>query len=331
MSFQDILSNYQMENVITYENSVPASPLVSISIITFQHVNYLKNCLEGLLKQETNFNFEIVLGEDGSTDGTREISVEYAKKFPEIIRLFLHDRKNNISINGHKTGRFNFIYNLSKTRGKYIALCDGDDYWLDKNKLQRQVDFMESNPSYVIHHTLCKELYKDQLSSKQNFKFKKEAQFSDLIKNNFIVNSSVLYRKAALPNILPDWFTKVYVGDWPLFLILTRDGGKIYYDETRSVVYRKNVGIYKNYKDHLLNLKKILELKNFLLKDALFDNRRNEIKSSIRETEMNIMAAHIKKGDYLNSFPIFARLFVGNPKKVSRIFAYSLKQRLQHK
>ncbi len=139
--FNFLKKKYQKKVVQELAGNAPKNPVVSICVQTYQHVNYIRECLDGILMQETTFPFEILLGEDNSTDGTREICMEYAMKFPDKIRLFLHHRENNIKINGSPTGRFNFFYNFHKARGKHIALCEGDDYWTDPLKLQKQVDF----------------------------------------------------------------------------------------------------------------------------------------------------------------------------------------------
>jgi glycosyltransferase involved in cell wall biosynthesis len=95
--------------------------------------------------QKTDFPYEIILGEDGSTDGTREICQEYANKYPEKVRLFLRSRENVIYVDGHPTGRYNLIQNIKAAKGKYLANCAGDDYWTDIHKLKKQVDVLESN------------------------------------------------------------------------------------------------------------------------------------------------------------------------------------------
>ena len=138
-----IVELYGVQKVKKYPNRVDAKPLVSICVVTYNHQNYIKQCLDGVLMQECNFEYEVLLGEDNSTDTTRKLCIEYAERFPDKIRLFLHDRSNVIYINGKPTGRFNFIYNLKQAKGKYIALCEGDDYWTDPTKLQKQVDFLE--------------------------------------------------------------------------------------------------------------------------------------------------------------------------------------------
>src|SRR5699024_568939 len=150
MDFQDFKDAYQKVPIGHYPNNVPDDPVVSVCVQTYQHVDYIEDCLEGILMQKTDFSYEILLGEDASTDGTREIWIKYAQKYPDKIQLFLHERENNISIAGQPTGRFNFLYNLYSAKGKYIALCEGDDYWTDPLKLQKQVEFLEKYPDYII-------------------------------------------------------------------------------------------------------------------------------------------------------------------------------------
>lgn len=121
--------------------AVPA-PLVSVYVATYQHRDYIKDCIEGVLMQKTSFPFEFIIGEDFSTDGTREIVKDYAKRHPSLIRMLTADRNM-----GQKANR---VRCLIACRGKYVALCDGDDYWTDPLKLQKQVDFMKANPDYSL-------------------------------------------------------------------------------------------------------------------------------------------------------------------------------------
>lgn len=127
-------------------NTVTKSPLVTVFVVTYNHENYIRKCLDGILSQETDFEYEIILGEDQSTDSTRDICLSYAKDHPDKIRLFLNSRENNISIGGNPTGRFNFIYCAQQSKGEYITICEGDDYWIDPLKLQKQVALLKDNP-----------------------------------------------------------------------------------------------------------------------------------------------------------------------------------------
>lgn len=125
-------------------------PLVSICCLTYNHRPFIEKCLDGFLMQKTTFPVEILIHDDCSTDGTTEIVKEYAAKYPDLI-FPIYEEVNQYQ-NGH-AGDIDF-FNYKRARGKYIAYCEGDDYWTDPLKLQKQVDFMEANPEYsVCFHT----------------------------------------------------------------------------------------------------------------------------------------------------------------------------------
>lgn len=139
-----------MENSPQYPANITDQPLVSVCVPAFQHVSYIKDCLDSILAQETDFPYEILIGEDDSTDGTREICIDYAAKNPDRIRLFLRDEKEKLIIRGKKTGRVNHLKLYESAVGKFICFCDGDDYWCDTQKLMKQVRVMESNPDVIL-------------------------------------------------------------------------------------------------------------------------------------------------------------------------------------
>lgn len=128
-------------------NSNPV--LVSISCITYNHAPFIRECLDGFIMQKTNFSFEVLIHDDASTDGTTEIIKEYEEKYPDIIKPLYEEENQWI-----KGRRGSAVFNFPRAKGKYIALCEGDDYWTDPLKLQKQVDFLEANPEYVMcsHH-----------------------------------------------------------------------------------------------------------------------------------------------------------------------------------
>ncbi len=120
------------------------SPAVSVCMITYNQERFIRDAIEGVLMQKTDFSFELVIGEDFSTDATRALCESYAKDHPGIIRLLPSDKNHGWLPN--------FIRTLEACSGTYIATCDGDDYWTDPLKLQKQFDFMESNPGYVMSY-----------------------------------------------------------------------------------------------------------------------------------------------------------------------------------
>ncbi len=131
-------------------------PLVTIRCITYNHKNYIKQCLDGFVMQKTNFRFEAIVHDDASTDGTADIVREYAAKYPDIIRPIFQTENQYSKFNGevHRVIKEN-------VRGKYVAMCEGDDYWTDPYKLQKQVDIMEANPKYSLCFHRAKVLRED--------------------------------------------------------------------------------------------------------------------------------------------------------------------------
>jgi len=122
-----------------------SSPLVSVLITTYQHAPFISQCLDGILNQQVSFPLEVLVGEDGSTDGTREICQRYAQQHPDRLRLILRDRKDVMVIMGRPTGRANLLSLLNEAKGEYVALCEGDDYWVDATKLARQIALLEAD------------------------------------------------------------------------------------------------------------------------------------------------------------------------------------------
>jgi glycosyltransferase involved in cell wall biosynthesis len=143
------------------------TPLVSVCPITYNHAKHFSQAVESILSQQVDFEFEIIVGEDESSDGTREIALEYQRNFPDKIKVLLHSRKDVIYVNGRATGRWNFVDTLSQAHGKYIALLSCDDFWTDPHKLQKQVDVMEAHPEYSVcgHWTVNVDENGDLLSS----------------------------------------------------------------------------------------------------------------------------------------------------------------------
>src|SRR5690554_6846745 len=174
-------------------------PIVSVCVQTYNHEKYIKECLEGILMQQTTFPFEIILGEDESSDGTREICKAYAEKYPDIIRLFLRSRKDVIYVNKRPTGRFNLLENLKVTKGKYVAICEGDDYWTDPLKLQKQVDFLEGNSEYSMCFHNAKFLYQGENHLNRPFRDIETREYSgqEILRVWTIPTASVVFRTQA--------------------------------------------------------------------------------------------------------------------------------------
>jgi glycosyltransferase involved in cell wall biosynthesis/Flp pilus assembly protein TadD len=202
------------------------NPLVSVWVVAYQHINFISECLDNILMQKTDFPFEIVLAEDQSTDGTRELCIKYAKKYPDRIRLYLRDRKQTALYdeNGVFFKSINGILTTKSCRGKYIAMCDGDDYWTDPLKLQKQIDFLEANREFsgCFHET--QQIFEDGRLGKI---YGKDA--NDIITTEDTIStlspfhtSSFVYKN--IIQELQGLFTKVLSGDMLLFSILSSFG-----------------------------------------------------------------------------------------------------------
>ena len=121
------------------------STLLSIDVITYNHAKFIRKCLDSILMQKTNFSFEVLIHDDASTDGTADIIREYEAKYPDIIKPIYQTEnqwQKNIGISKN--------FQHPRIHGKYVALCEGDDYWTDENKLQKQVDFLEKHPEKIV-------------------------------------------------------------------------------------------------------------------------------------------------------------------------------------
>jgi glycosyltransferase involved in cell wall biosynthesis len=131
-------------------SKLAAEPLVSVWMTTYDHAAYIQEALDSVLMQQVDFPYEICLGEDGSTDGTREICLRYLEKYPEKLRLFLRDRSNPARAQYKFPFRYNGVETWNACRGKYVAILEGDDYWISQRKLACQVEFLESHPKVSI-------------------------------------------------------------------------------------------------------------------------------------------------------------------------------------
>ncbi|MGM0635463.1 MAG: glycosyltransferase family 2 protein [Bacteroidota bacterium] len=224
------------------------SPLVSVCIATYQHVNYIKDCLEGALMQKTDFDFEIILGEDESTDGTREICIEYAEKYPDKIRLFLRNRETS-QLYDNKDNficRFNGKWNRESAQGKYIAMCEGDDYWTDPLKLQKQVDFLEANPDFVVcsHNAKIVDQNGKLIQEKKLPKLNEDKIYSstELKKGAFLLTLSIVFKNLPIFKNYPEESFKVLNGDTFLISLLGKFGKGYYMENIRPAVYRVHSG-----------------------------------------------------------------------------------------
>lgn len=203
---------------------------LSINCITYNHEKFIAQAMDGFLMQETDFDFEIVVGEDCSTDNTRQILLAYKEKYPDKIKLLLNEKNMGMQQNGAQTG--------AACTGRYMAICEGDDYWTDPLKLQKQVDFLEANPDFAttFHRVEIKFEDSGKESELSNENQKETTTFEDLAAGNFIHTLSCVFRTNLFGD-LPEWYNEMPIGDYPLHL-LNAQYGKIKFFEDTMGVYR---------------------------------------------------------------------------------------------
>ncbi len=204
---------------------------ISVCITTYNHEPFIGECLESIVTQKVNFTFEIVIGEDASTDGTLAICREYADKYPSLIRLLTTPVNLGMVKNGFRTA--------AATTGEYIAICEGDDYWTDPTKLQRQYDFLEANPEYSM--IAENGLVLNTVEGKEfNFNTRREEcdlEVMDLLGKRLFPSASVLFRAKY---IRENFKQPRYGGDTFLWCYLATKG-KVRYLPVISSVYRRGL------------------------------------------------------------------------------------------
>lgn len=281
-----------------------SKPKVSVWMITYNHQDYIAQAIDSILIQKTNFDIEIVIGDDYSTDDTRQIIKQYAEKHQEIIIPIFH--KKNIGI------QRNFATTIENCSGKYIALCEGDDYWTDPLKLQKQVDFLEANEDFSMACNSSSEVYEDGIEFKIA---KSEESIIDLgmvlREGWFIRTASIVFRREAIKKGFPDFFFKAYSTDYILQAMILKQGKCKYFPEVMSA-YRRNIGGISNANPEL-QIKRWIQVIDLL--DKLDDFTNNKFTRDVK--------THQDKVKRMISFHLIKR-----PKLISKFGFEHLKLRL---
>jgi glycosyltransferase involved in cell wall biosynthesis len=217
--------------MIDFRTALVKDPLVSVVVPTYRHARFIAKCLDSILMQQCDFEWELIIGEDGSDDGTKEICTRYAEEHPDRIRLMHRDRRDVIHILGRATGRSNVIKLYEEARGKYIAICEGDDLWIEPMKLQRQVDALEARPDAMGCFT---NVYNDREGDRVPYfapgtvsEPPAEVDQLAVLLGQAIPTCSFIFRRAELPSIPPEFY-KAPVADTLLFAHVSRHGPLLY-------------------------------------------------------------------------------------------------------
>lgn len=247
---------------------------VSVWMVSYNHEGFIAKALEGVLMQQCNFLVELVIADDCSTDSTENVIKEYMENHPNGSWIKFTRHRENKGMMG------NFLWTLNQCRGRYIALCEGDDYWTDPYKLQKQVDFLDKNPEYVLCFHPVRILEPDG-SLVDDYITKVPLQYKtihDLARyGNYIHTPSVVYRNVL--DSLPDEMLHTPIGDFFLYMLLARHG-KIQQLNDVMAVYRHQSGSFSNLNNTIRGLKFMQTL--YLIR-SIMDNQFKDVSNILSE------------------------------------------------
>lgn len=263
-------------------------PLVSVVCTVFNHQDYLEECLHGFVSQKANFKIEVLVNDDKSKDSSREIIAKYENKYPELFKC-IYQQENQYSKGVDPWSDILF----AKAKGKYIALCEGDDYWIDPYKLQKQVDFLEANPSFAMVFSGAETIIEDNLSSYRKINsFDNDRIFTgqEILDTWIVPTASVIFRTKYLKD---NDYSKIknekfIYRDMPLFLYLSTKG-KVYGFKDKMVAYRRhadgmsiNSAIFDNFqKKYYTHLCEIINVFGSEFKTPIMNRQLSEISLDI--------------------------------------------------
>lgn len=293
--------------------------MVSICCLVFNHKDYIRQALDSFLMQKTNFKFEVLINDDCSTDGTTDIIREYEAKYPDIIRPLYHE-ENQYSKSTRTGNMMSILFNFPRVRGKYVAMCEGDDFWTDENKLQKQFDIMEQNPdcAFAAHTVRCTNEKGEPLTEiiplkgdvKSGMLTSKEA-ISGICRLPYMFQtSSYFFRSEYIPEITeqtPEFFEYSSSMD-VLFMLYFSSKGCVYFADEEMSCYRlqssSSIMSALNAKDKAKNQKMIDHYTNHLKSLRAYDEYtgklyQESIGFAVRRAEYHLM---LQKGDYKHLF-----------------------------
>jgi glycosyltransferase involved in cell wall biosynthesis len=271
-------------------------PKVSVLLVTYNHEKFIAQAVESVLMQKTNFVVELVITDDCSTDQTPFILERFAQKYPETIHLIL--RESNVG------GKRNSLLALKECRGDYVAILEGDDYWIDEYKLQKQVDFFEANPEYVLVGGNALAIDEQEGYKKASLIFSNALESydfttADLIERNHLPTLTALFRNRVVEKFPTEYFTSSIGGDRIIYITLSLHGKCRFMNQVFGV-YRKHAGgvtdVYRNSVKG--QLRRLQDLFAFAVElHSYFDGRfEKETTSARNKAASDIFAVALKSG-----------------------------------
>jgi glycosyltransferase involved in cell wall biosynthesis len=301
---------------------------LSIHVITYNDEKNITRALDSALEQEFPYDYEIVIGDDCSTDRTREILIDFRDRYPDRIRLNLHEQ------NFGDSGKSNFVTTLKACRGEYVAMLPGDDYWITKDKLKKQVDFLDANPEFaacfhnvIREHETAAEATRLECPPDQ----KEVLELPDLLERNHIPTCSVVFRNNLFGEI-PDWFYKGFSGDWFIHILNAQHGKIRYFDEVMAIYRITSEGAWSKLDpeqqvNHILNNYRLIDAHlNYEYHDAC-SRYMQEFKRSLSYIYLGKFHTLARSGHLREAARWLFKAISHDPNRVAQVrqFAYILK------
>lgn len=267
-------------NYTVMDNTAEKRPMVSVVMITYNQAGEIATAIKGVVRQRADFDIELIISDDASTDATYSIAEEWQRRYPHIIRL--HRNPVNIGLQA------NYVKAFGLCRGRYMALCDGDDYWICRRKLARQVHYMEQHPECAVtFHRMVNFYEGDRTMSLSNGGQRALTDIRDLSRANFITNASVLYRKDAVDlTNLPSWITDIRLLDYAMHMLYAANGTIRYFRRPMGVYRISGAGGTWSRAERYTQLGMALKVREHLMEHFA---DRPEITEGLRNTSANIL------------------------------------------
>lgn len=308
---------------MNFKNVKSVEPLVSVIMITYNQEKYIEEAVKSVVKQKTRYNYEVLVADDASTDNTSAIIEKLKIEYPGKI-IYLR-REKNLGLQS------NFIDAYKRAKGKYVAICEGDDFWCSKHKLERQVDFLESRPDYsVCFHRVINYYSNNNSKSFSNPNQKKSLTLEELAKGNVITNLSVMYRKLGSDK-LPGWLYDVKLFDYGMHSIHASYGKIGFLNYPMAVYRRHSKGIWSG--DLENGWKLAMDVREKLI-DQFFESRMEVALNffyAYRNIAISLAAYQIGKGKIDDYKSTIARLKGINNKYIDKVSFEDLEKMVNEK
>lgn len=273
--------------------------MVSVQCLVYNHKPYLRQCLNGIVMQKTNFRFEAIVHDDASTDGCTTIIKEFEKKYPDIIKP-IYQKENQYS---HNPGLIVDVVD-NKCCGKYIAICEGDDYWVDPFKLQKQVDFLESHSEYGLVYTAFREDWNGVLSDIKKYDFGDNSLLEYLSHKGGIIATASTMSRASL-YLKREINLKLPMGDVPVWIQLMHVSKAKFLDDV-TTVYRilgESASHSQNLRKKMMFGKSALQVRRYYAEKYGFSDIAESLYKRERKFEILIYLYDLHVLKFISAFP----------------------------